>query len=227
MKKLLSLALGIAFLYSCSSSSDGNENANSTVTDIDGNSYQTVTIGSQTWTKSNLDVSHYRNGDVIPQVTNGAQWTSLTTGAWCYYANSSSNGITFGKLYNWYAVNDTRGLAPEGWHIPTDAEWTVLTTSLGGESLAGGAMKEVGTTHWTSPNTAATNSSGFTGLPAGGHTNFAPLYFEDINDGTSFWSATQNSATDAWSRSLFYTETNVFKESYFKNFGLSVRCVKD
>jgi uncharacterized protein (TIGR02145 family) len=88
-------------------------------------------------------------------------------------------------------------------------------------------MKEAGTTHWTSPNTGATNNSGFMGLPAGGHTNFAPLYFEDINDGTSFWSSSQNSTIDAWTRSLYYTETSLFKEPYFKNFGLSVRCVKD
>ncbi len=228
MKKILYL-LSIAFLMlqSCSSSSSDSNANSTTVTDTDGNVYQTLTICDQTWTKSNLNVAHYRNGDEIPQVTNGAQWTAATTGVWCYYANTSSNGTTYGKLYNWYAVNDPRGLAPSGYHIPTDAEWTSLTTCLGGEAIAGGKMKETGTAHWASPNTGATNTSGFMALPAGGHTNFVPLYFEDINDGTSFWSSSQNSASDAWARSLYYTETNLFREPYFKNFGLSVRCIKD
>jgi uncharacterized protein (TIGR02145 family) len=230
MKKIfLLLSITTLMVQSCSSSSsdNNNNNNNTTVSDVDGNVYQTVTICNQTWTKTNLNVTKYRNGDVIPQVTNGAQWATLTTGAWCYYANTSSNGTTYGKLYNWYAVNDPRRLAPSGYHIPTDAEWTSLTTCLGGEAIAGGKMKEAGTTHWTIPNTGATNESGFTGLPAGGHTNFAPLYFEDINDGTSFWSSSQNSTIDAWTRSLYYTETSLFKEPFFKNFGLSVRCVKD
>jgi uncharacterized protein (TIGR02145 family) len=101
--------------------------------------------------QSNLNVSHYRNGDVIPQVTDPTAWSSLTTGAWCYYNNDTANGTVYGKLYNWYAVNDPRGLSPQGWHVPTDAEWTNLTSCLGGESLAGGKMKA--TTLWDSPNT--------------------------------------------------------------------------
>jgi uncharacterized protein (TIGR02145 family) len=129
--------------------------------------YASIKIGSQVVMKKNLNVSHYRNGDRIPQVKGPDKWAALTTGAWCWYNNDSANGAVYGKLYNWYAVNDPRGLAPEGWHIPSDAEWTTLTTFLGGEGVAGGKMKERGITHWIYPNTDATNSSGFTGLPGG------------------------------------------------------------
>ena len=128
----------------------------------------TPTSCGQTWMLKNLDVDRYRNGDPIPKVTDPSIWTSLTTGAYCYYNNDSATyAATYGKLYNWYAVHDPRGLAPEGWHIPSDAEWATLETCLGGSSVAGGKMKETGTTHWTAPNTDATNSSGFAGLPGG------------------------------------------------------------
>ncbi len=112
-----------------------------TVSDIDGNIYKIVTIGNQTWTKSNLNVSRYRNGDPIPQVQDPSQWANLTTGAWCYYNNDPANGLIYGKLYNWYAVNDPRGIAPIDWHVPSDAEWTILTDFLGGINVAGGKMK--------------------------------------------------------------------------------------
>ncbi len=123
-----------------------------------------VTIGTQIWSTKNLDVARYRNGDPIPQVTNPTQWASTRTGAWCWYNNDSATyASTYGRLYNWYALNDPRGLAPQGWHVPTDEEWTILTDYLGGLSLSGGKMKS--TTGWNAPNTGATNSSGFTGLP--------------------------------------------------------------
>jgi len=116
----------------------------------------------------NLDVDHYRNGDPIPEVQDSAQWVNLKTGAWCYYNNSDSLGKIYGKFYNWYAVNDPRRLAPIGYHVPSDAEWTVLSTFLGGNKGSGGKMKETDTTHWSSPNKGATNSSGFTALPGVG-----------------------------------------------------------
>ena len=168
MKKILYL-LSISFLMlqSCSSGDSNNNTDSNTVSDVDGNVYQTVTICNQTWTKSNLNVSKYRNGDFIPQVTDPTAWANLTTGAWCYYNDDPANGAVYGKLYNWHAVNDPRGLAPQGWHIPSDIELTTLTNCLGGESIAGGQMKESGFAHWLSPNTDATNSSGFTGLPGG------------------------------------------------------------
>lgn len=129
--------------------------------------YKIVKIGNQVWMAENLNTSHYLNGDSIPQVQDKAEWVALTTGAWCYYQNDAENGKTYGKLYNWYAVNDPRGLAPEGWHIPTDAEWIALIDYLGGTNVAGGKMKQIGTVHWISPNLGATNESGFSALPGG------------------------------------------------------------
>ncbi len=136
-------------------------------TDPDNNNYGTVTIGTQVWMTRNLDVDHYRNGDPIPEVKSASLWKSLTTGAWCYFKNDKDSGVTYGKLYNWYAVNDPRGLAPVGWHIPSDAEWSTLSAYLGGDSIAGGKLKESGTSHWNIPNTGATNVSGFSALPGG------------------------------------------------------------
>ena len=196
-----------------------------TVTDSDGNTYQTVTICNQIWIKTTLNVSKYRNGDVIPQVTDPAVWANLTTGAWCYYNNNSANGITYGKLYNWYAVNDTRGLAPTGWHVPTDAEWTYLTDCLGGGSVAGGKMKATGTGLWQSPNAAATNESGFTGLPAGYRGNNGTFYSIGFNG--YWWSSSENNITAAWTRNLNFSNGNAYRDNPYKQYGLSVRCVKD
>jgi len=193
------------------------------VTDIDGNTYLPVTICNQTWTKSNLNVSHYRNGDVIPQVTDPTQWANLTTGAWCYYNNDPANGAIYGKMYNWYAVNDPRGLAPQGWHVPTDTEWNTLITCLGGNAVAGGKMKEVGTTYWSTPNLGATNSSRFTGLPGGQRNYFGN--FETIQIG-SWWSSNEI-GNFAYQRSIFYDTTTVVRSGLGKLTGISVRCVKD
>ena len=195
------------------------------VTDIDGNTYLPVTICNQTWTKSNLNVSHYRNGDVIPQVTDPTAWANLTTGAWCYYNNDPANGAIYGKLYNWYAVNDPRGLAPQGWHVPTDAEWTTLTTCLGGVSVAGGKMKEVGTIYWTSPNTNATNSSGFTGLPGANRGNDGNYYF--LGGYGNWWSSTLNTSNNPWSRALGYNTAIVGINDLNSKYGFSIRCIKD
>ena len=185
-----------------------------------------VTIGNQEWTSKNLDVSTYRNGDVIPQVTNPKAWAALTTGAWCWYNNDSTKyAATYGKLYNWYAVNDPRGLSPVGWHIPTDEEWTTLTDQLGALSVAGGAMKEMGTAHWKAPNTDATNSSGFTGLPGGGRFYNGP--FGDVGYFGNWWSASESNTTFAWSRYLNYFVADASRIAGSKAFGSSVRCVRD
>ena len=132
-----------------------------------------VIIGAQTWSAKNLDITTYRNGDTIPQVTDPEQWGALTTGAWCYYNNDSTNNAIYGKLYNWYAVIDSRGLAPLGWHVPSDKEWYTLIDYLGGVDIAGGKMKSVSSL-WISPNTGATNSSGFSALPGGSHDLVTP-----------------------------------------------------
>jgi uncharacterized protein (TIGR02145 family) len=183
-----------------------------------------VSIGTQVWKTKNLDVANYRNGDAIPQVTDPAQWGNLTTGAWCWYNNDSATyGATYGRLYNWYAVNDPRGLAPAGWHVPTDGEWTTLTNYLGGISNAGCAMKETGTAHWQSANTGATNSSGFFGLPGGYRVSFIDSYFSSILGEGSWWSSEINKA-----RTLSnYRTCDITSLFQFSAYGLSVRCVKD
>ena len=199
-------------------------NSSISVADIDGNVYQLVTICNQTWTKSNLNVSKYRNGDVIPQVTDATQWAALSTGAWCYYANTSTNGTTYGKLYNWYAINDPRGISPVGFHIPTDGEWITLTSCLGGEPVAGNAMKS--TTEWTYSNGVTnTNSSGFTGLP-GGIRNFYGA-FSFLGSESWWWSSSESSSTYGWDRSTTYSSSYVYRDDHPKTLGFSVRCIKD
>ena len=191
-----------------------------------------TTIGTQVWSTTNLDVTTYRDGTVIPQVTDPAAWSGLTTGAWCYYNNDSATGTTYGKLYNWYAVagiHDTDAatpnkiLAPTGWHVPTDAEWTTLTTTLGGTAVAGGAMKA--TTLWNSPNNFASNSSGFTGLPGGNRSNSGT--FSNIGNYGYWWSSSESSYLIAWYRSLNYNGGSASRSDFQKRFGFSVRCLRD
>lgn len=191
------------------------------LTDICGNNYPSVIIGQQEWMKKNLDVCKYRNGDIIPQVQDPTQWANLTTGAWCYYQNSTANGTVYGKLYNWYAVNDPRGLAPQGWHIPSETEWSNLVTILGGTSVAGGKMKDTGTTYWLSPNTGATNISGFTGLPGGYF--FGPTTIPDYNVNNGYWW----SSTSFKFITLSFNQESVFIGGLNLTLGFSVRCLKD
>jgi len=188
----------------------------------------TIVIGTQQWMSKNLDVAFYRNGDPIPQVTDPAAWAGLTTGAWCFYNNDPIQGIKYGKIYNWYAVNDPRGLAPKGWHIPSDAEWTTLGNTLGGELVAGGKMKEPGTLNWTAPNTGADNSSGFAGLP-GGYRSFGGTFttFFDIGNNGYWWSSTETTTTNAWFRIVTYFDGSLGSFSFSKRGGISVRCLRD
>lgn len=191
-----------------------------------GTNNPSVSICCQRWMTKNLDVATYRNGDIIPKVTNNAAWEALTTGAYCYYNNDSATyAATYGKLYNWYAVNDPRGLAPEGWYIPTDFEWTTLVTCMGGDTIAGGPMKEIGTTHWTPPNTGATNLSGFTGLPGGYRDNGG--FFYNFGGAGTWWSSTENNSDNAMYRGISYNNDDVLKSGFNKRFGFSVRCLRD
>lgn len=185
---------------------------------------QTINICDQIWMVKNLDVSTYRNGDVIPQVTDPTVWSNLTIGAWCYYNNNSTTGNAYGKLYNWYALNDPRGLAPLGWHIPNDAEWASLFDCFGGVTVCGGEMKESGTTHWTSPNTGATNSSGFTALP-GGYRRFSGT-FQNATSGGGWWSSSENNTAEAPSYNISYLNGAITKAANYKSDGYSIRCVK-
>lgn len=192
------------------------------------NDFETVTIGSQIWIERNLDVSTYRNGDTIRHAVSNADWIDAykkKEGAWCYYNNDPATGAIYGKLYNWYAVNDSRGLAPSGFHVASDAEWTTLTDYLGGSSVAGGAMKEAGTSHWASPNKGATNSSSFTALP-GGCRNREGSFF-DLNTWGYWWSADVTGNSDAWYNYLTSGSTYLNSDSDSMVLGHSVRCLKD
>ena len=197
-----------------------------TVTDIDGNVYQTVKIGNQWWMAENLKVTHYRNGDAIPNVTDNTEWANLTTGAYCNYDNNVSYVPTYGRLYNWYAVDESRNIAPEGWHVPSDTEWQTLVDYLGGSNVAGGKIKETGTTHWNSPNTGATNESGFSALPSG-FRDVGTGYYYYLGDYAYFWSSTESSSNYAWGWRLDYDRSGVYRYDYLKRKGFSVRCVRD
>jgi uncharacterized protein (TIGR02145 family) len=196
------------------------------ITDIDGYVYRTVIIGNQQWMAENLKVSHYNDGTDIPNIQAPDEWSGLTTGAWAYHDNNQANNVKYGKLYNWYAVSpDNKNVCPTGWHVPTDAEWTVLTDYLGGASVAGGKMKEVGTTSWNFPNTEAANSSLFTGLP-GGYRDYSG---GSTNIGSSgyWWSSTENNANNAWFRILLDSNGTAYRVNVNKKRGLSVRCLRD
>ncbi|HPS11806.1 MAG TPA: fibrobacter succinogenes major paralogous domain-containing protein [Prolixibacteraceae bacterium] len=199
---------------------------NNTVVDIDSNVYHTVTIGRQVWMVENLRTARYRNGDPIHYVTMTPEWINLTSGACCDYDNTISNGENYGKLYNWYAVNDNRKIAPEGWHVPSAAEWDTLITYLGGEKIAGGKLKEKGNHHWLNPNTGATNESGFTALP-GGNRYFSGQFLQQGIFGF-WWSSTRYSSGYAYFISLNHEEKGLGYYKFLKwNGGLSVRCVKN
>jgi uncharacterized protein (TIGR02145 family) len=196
--------------------------------DFDGNGYHTITAGKQVWTAENLRVSRYRNGDPIRHAATREEWLDAAAkgeGAWCHYGNDKANEEKYGHLYNWYAANDPRGLAPEGWHVPTDREWSALTDFLGGEAVAGGKMKEAGGSLWRIRNESATNSGGFSALPGGLRGIDARFTFG--TQSAYFWSATQYSPSQAWYRVLNYHTSTVVRSGEEKIDGMSVRCVRD
>ena len=221
------LVLGVLFSCKKDDTSKPTKPTSTTVTDIDGNTYNTVTIGNQVWMKENLKVSKYRNGDSLISIKYGLSdsiWAITTNGAYAINYNDPAMNTIYGKLYNWYAVADSRCLCPVGWHVPSDAEWSTLENFLGGDSLAGGKMKEVSPL-WASPNTGATNSSGFSALPGGLRVFFGRLYFEGRYG--YWWSSTENSSTDAFGRFLSYESGFFFRNPDPKESGFSVRCLKD
>jgi uncharacterized protein (TIGR02145 family) len=193
--------------------------------DKDGYGYDTVKIGTQFWMKQNLNTSRYRNGDAIPQITSASIWSSLTTGAWCWYNNDSATyASTYGKLYNWFAINDARGLAPQGWHVPSIAEVNTLLSVLGGSAVAGGKMKATGTNHWVAPNTNADNTSGFTALPSGVRNNAGNFFLE--GNSAIFRTSTPNGGLP-YNFSLNYNDGKVGQGGSAAQSGQSIRCMKD
>ncbi len=208
----------------------------STVTDIDGNVYKTVKIGNQWWMAENLKAIHYRNGDAISYVADSMLWKALDDGAYCNYTNDEGYVPEYGRLYNWYAVRDNRNLAPEGWHVPDEDDWKQLEMYLGMSRVhadtvgmrgtdEGGKLKEVGTSHWLSPNIGATNESGFTALAGGYRTGIS--HYSDMAGSASFWSYGEYNNDQGWYRYLINNYGEVGRYGVHKRFGLSIRCVKD
>jgi len=203
--------------------------SNTSVTDIDGNIYKTVTIGTQTWMAENLKTIHYRNGDPIPNVTDNNEWAYLYTGAYCWYGNDLAKKDVYGALYNGYSVKDSRNIAPVGWHVPSKDEWNTLINYLGGNSVAGGKMKETGTAHWTSPNVDASNESGFNALPSGIRSKDTGA-FNNIGLMCTYRTSTEELASgydSSWHIMLYNQNANITPSYSVKVYGYAVRCIKD
>jgi len=206
------------------------------VTDKDGNVYQTVTIGTQTWMASNLRVTHYRNGESITNLTVDADWAGATFGAWCDYSNLAANGTKYGHLYNWYAAIDSRNIAPVGWHVPTDAEWTTLVNYVSANLGTSGSVAKAlaAATNWAASTGAGAigndltknNSSGFSALP-GGYRYSDNGTFRYVGSNGNWWSATEGDTGNAWNRLMDYYYSLVYRYNYNKTNGFSVRCLRD
>ena len=222
------LAIAIAWLSvipSCTDKKDEITDSTSTIKDIDGNVYHTVKIGNQIWTIENLKTTRLNNGEIIPNVTNNLDWFNLTTKGWVFQENNDEYDNPFGKLYNWYCVEDGN-LCPEGWRVPTNEDWEILVDYLGGELVAGGKMKSTGLTYWDSPNEDATNQSGFTGLP-GGYRNYSfNAEFYSLGGSGSFWSASVENDMP-FEKDLYYAHGSIITNQIPKGYGLSVRCIKN
>jgi uncharacterized protein (TIGR02145 family) len=198
-------------------------NSPSMCIDYDGNAYPTFSIGTQTWMAESLRVTHYRNGEAIPNVTDNMAWNALSTGAYCWYNNEHSANSKYGALYNWYTVNDSRGICPQGWHVPSYGEWTTLTTYLGDIWVAGGRMKSISAL-WASPNADATNNSGFSGLP-GGSRNLDGFNYLGVRG--CFWSSSEYDPGIAWNIILIFDDSIIYRYFYNEQYGYSIRCLRD
>lgn len=214
------------FLKSYATNSSGTSYGNELifVIDADGNLYHTVRIGKQNWMVENLRVTKFRNGDQIFNAKGYKERSNHINETYSNYDDNENNSNKYGRLYNWYVVNDSRNICPSGWHIPNDAEWTTLTTYLGGESLAGGKMKHTDSTIWISPNTGATNESGFSGIPAGVNRNNSYSFKGSCG---YWWSFSEFGSEYAWGRYLFNHNTKISRNYYDKKYGLSIRCLSD
>jgi uncharacterized protein (TIGR02145 family) len=190
------------------------------MTDIDGNVYKTIQIGKQIWMAENLRVTKYRNGNSINNYTSDVDWSNSTSGCWCYYNNDNTLNTTYGKIYNWYAITDSRGLAPKGWHIPNDSEWTALNDYLGTD--AGTKLKSIST--WSFSGNG-TNSSGFNGVANGDRSNTG--VFTNLGISGSMWTNTETSLDSAWVRYLYFGFNTLTAAPQLKKWGMAVRCIKD
>jgi uncharacterized protein (TIGR02145 family) len=232
--KIFGAILSLIIIHSCET------DVVTTVTDIDGNVYQTVTIGTQIWMKENLKTTSYNNGDLIGTTTPPTLdiYDEIAPKYQWAYEGDEGNVETYGRLYTWYAAQDSRNVCPVGWHVPTDADWHTLalyldpnaTMNLDESLIAGGLLKESGTNHWESPNTGATNESGFTALPAGSRDSLylSPL-FNDLGTFGKWWCSSENITDDGIYRRMGYDRNSLDRCAYTerKYRGLSIRCIKD
>lgn len=197
------------------------------VKDIEGNVYKTIKIGTQVWMVENLRTTKFNDGTRIPLVTDAIVWSNLSTPGYCWYDNNAAAyKVTYGALYNWYAVN-TGKLCPTGWHVPSNREWKILTGYLGGEDMAGGKLKESDTIHWISPNTG-TNESGFTAFPGGARQDdglFGALFLSEIGLSGFWWSSTDCDVNTAWQLDMVSWDSGVMITPHYKVRGHSVRCL--
>jgi uncharacterized protein (TIGR02145 family) len=229
------IPVDIAAPHICGANSVHNPNLPySIMTDQEGNVYRTIIIGEQEWMAENLKTSTYRNGDTIPLVTDDSEWSTLNTGAYCFYNNDETFNCPFGKLYNWYTVVDSRNVCPVGWHVPTDDELSLLVNYLdpdadGGNNTnaSGGKMKSFGLQYWTYPNLSAANGSGFSGLPGGARYPLGPS--SSLNYIGYWWSSTEGNSNYAWARVLDSNSGSCHRwgPEFSKRFGFSVRCLRD
>lgn len=231
-KQITAIAISLLIIVSCgkknqTTQSNNSSQTTSTVTDIDGNVYPTITIGTQTWMAKNLNVTKYRTGEIIPHVTDMNQWQTQTTSAYCNYENIETNSILNGKLYNWYAIKDGKNIAPIGWHVANQNDWLILSAYLGGSQVAGKKLKETGTAHWEAPN-SGTNDVGFNGLGSGIRNFNYSDQFEGIKEYT-FWWGDPDVNMSSWALGYGATASHdtLIGGVLTKQAGLSVRCVKD
>lgn len=241
MKRIVFFIAAIMLLYSCqkdeivpdalmsASEKSIKPKIKKDLIDYDGNVYKTVKIGKQVWMAENLKTTRYNDGTEIPNLESSSDWviedgTEGHNGAYCWFENEIINKDTYGALYNWYTVQ-TGKLCPTGWHVPSDLEWTTLTTYLGGESVAGGKLKETGTIHWHNPNTGATNETGFTALP--GSNRDIDGFFINIGYDGYFWSSNEYNANNAIMRYVDFSVSDMTRSLPYKKNGFSVRCIMD
>jgi len=213
--------LTLSYLFICTISIQAQ-----TVTDVDGNTYNTISIGNQTWLTENLKVTKFNDQDPIPLVLDDTQWSTQTQAAYCYYQGDVANTNDYGNLYNWYVVNNSKNVCPTGYHVPSITEWEELITFLGGNAVAGGKLKEMGFAHWLSPNTGADNSSSFTLLPSGWRANNNGFY-ENLYYMAYVWSSTSVDALNSSVLLVGYDSQAAYTSDSHILTGLPIRCLKD
>lgn len=227
--QLFTLFIILVIISACTKDENDDESSDpntGTITDVDGNRYNIIKIGDQWWMSENLNTTKFRTGEDIPNVAGAGEWTATAEAAYCNSGNDLDKAAIYGRLYNYYSVTDGRKICPDGWHIPNDDNWETLVTFLGGNVVAGGKLKHAGTDYWNSPNTDATNESGFSALP-GGVRNANTSDFAGVGSTGSWWSATQFNTEKAIVWGVTSMNGAIPDYNLDKNTGLSVRCVKD